>query len=276
MDQTYSESLNAHYGSGVLADRIEAALRAAGTAMPPAPDDLAPLDQFHSGGMRTTKELAERLNPKAGQTIIDVGGGIGGPARTLATLYGCSVTVVDLTESFCEAGERLTKLVGLSDLVTFRHGNALDLPFANESFDLGWTQHATMNIDDKERLYGELHRVIRPGGRLALHEILTGENQPVHFPVPWSREPELSFLRPVTEMRALIASADFEEIEWVDTTESAIAWFQGMSSRQASSPPSPLGIHVLLGPEFSEMARNLLRNLEEGRIAVVQAVFERG
>lgn len=275
MDQGYSDALNAHYGSGRLADRIEAALQAAGSPTTPTPDDLAPLDQFHSGGMHTTKELAERLNPKAGEQVIDVGGGIGGPARTLATLYGCAVTVVDLTESFCEAGEQLTKLVGLSDLVTFRHGNALDLPFVDESFDAGWTQHSTMNIDDKEQLYSELHRVIRPGGRMALHEIMAGPSEPVHFPVPWSRDPALSFLRPAPDIRTLIAESGFEEIQWVETTESARSWFQGWIGRQQASGPSPLGLHVLLGPEFREMGRNMLRNLEEDRIAVVQAVFER-
>jgi SAM-dependent methyltransferase len=275
MDQTYSDSLNAHYGSGRLAERIEAALQAAGTEESLTPNDLAPLDQFHSGGIHTTKELAARLNPKAGETIIDVGGGIGGPARTLAATYGCSVTVVDLTESFCEAGEQLTKLLGLSHLVSFHHGNALDLPFPDESFDTGWTQHSTMNIEDKERLYSELHRVVRPGGRLALHEVMAGPNQPVHFPVPWSRDPALSFIRPVAKMRTLIADAGFNESEWADTTESALAWFQGWIGRQAASGPSPLGLHILLGPEFREMGRNMLRNLEEQRIAIVQAVFER-
>jgi SAM-dependent methyltransferase len=190
-------------------------------------------------------------------------------------LYGCSVTVVDLTESFCETGEQLTELIGLSELVTFRFGNALDLPFADGSFDVGWTQHSTMNIDDKERLYSELHRVIRPGGRLALHEIMAGPNQPVRFPVPWSRDPALSFLQSSSDIRALIAQSGFSEVEWVETTESALAWFQGWIGRQTANGPSPLGLHVLLGPEFREMGRNMLRNLEEDRIAVVQAIFER-
>jgi len=275
MSNDYTDALNAHYGSDRLADRITAALQTVGSPATPTPDDLAPLDQFHSGGMHTTKEMAERVRPIARESVIDVGGGIGGPARILATLYGCSVTVVDLTESFCEAGEQLTTLVDLSDLVTFRHGNALDLPFADQSFDIGWTQHSTMNIDDKERLYGELHRVVRPGGRIALHEIMAGEQQPVHFPVPWSREPSLSFLRPAAEMRTLIADAGFTEVEWVETTQSALVWFQGWNGRQSTSGPSPLGLHVLLGPDFGEMGRNMLRNLEERRISVIQAVFAR-
>lgn len=275
MASTYSDALNAHYGSGRLGDRIAAALREAGKGENPTPDDLAALDQFHSGGIATTKELAERLNPTPHDRVIDVGGGIGGPARTLASLYGCAVTVVDLTESFCEAGAQITALMGLSDRVTFRHGNALDLPFADQSFDLGWTQHSTMNIEDKEHLYAELFRVVRAGGRIALHEIMAGDHQPVHFPVPWSRDPALSFLRPVAEMRSLIAAAGFVEQEWVETTTSTTAWFQGWTERQVAKGPSPLGLHVLLGPEFREMGRNMLRNLAEGRIAVVQAIFNR-
>src|SRR5689334_10536017 len=206
MEQGYSDALNAHYGSGRLADRIEAALQAAGSATTPTPDDLAPLDQFHSGGMHTTKELAERLKPKAGEKVIDVGGGIGGPARTLATLYGCSVTVLDLTEAFCEAGAALTALTGLSDRVSFSHGDALDLPFPDASFDVAWTQHATMNVEDKERLYAEAHRVLRPGGRLSFHEVMAGPVQPIHFPVPWAREPAMSFLRPAAEVRSVLAA----------------------------------------------------------------------
>lgn len=271
----YVKSLSAHYSDGDLTGRILDALRAAGKDVAPTPDDLAPLDQFHIGGKETTRQLAERAGLQPGQTVLDVGGGIGGPARTLASLYDCHVTVLDLTEAYCRAGEMLTELTGLSDRVSFRHGNALDLPIPDEAFDLVWTQHSSMNIEDKERLYAEIHRVLHPGGRLALHEIAAGPVQPVHFPVPWTRDPAFSFLRTPAEIRALLSSSGLAEIVWDDVTPSALAWNRNLAEKTAGSPPRPLGIHVLLGPEMPAMGRNMLRNLAENRIAVIQAVFER-
>jgi SAM-dependent methyltransferase len=169
----------------------------------------------------------------------------------------------------------LTAVTGLSGLVDFAHGDALAMPFPTGVFDLVWTQHSSMNIDDKERLYAEIHRVLRPGGRLALHEVMAGRAQPVRFPVPWARDPAISFLRSPEEICALIRAAGFAEIAWVDVTASATDWYRRWTMRPAPDEPGPLGLHLLLGPEILEMGRNVLRNLEEGRIAVIQGVFDR-
>ena len=128
--------------------------------------------------------------------VLDVGDGLGGPARTLASEFGCAVKVLDLTEEFCRARAAFTTRTGLSDLVSFRHGSALEMPYPDASFDAAWTQHSSMNIADKGRLYGEIHRVLRPDGRLALHEILAGPVSPIYLPVPWARRPELNHLCP--------------------------------------------------------------------------------
>jgi SAM-dependent methyltransferase len=271
----YVKSLSAHYSAGDLTARILDALRAAGKDVAPTSDDLAPLDQFHIGGKQSTRHLAERAGLNAGHSVLDVGGGIGGPARTLASLYGCHVTVLDLTEPYCRAGEMLTDLTGLSDRVSFQTGNALEIPFPDEAFDLVWTQHSSMNIEDKERLYAEIHRVLRPGGRLAMHEIMAGPVQPVHFPVPWTRDPAFSYLRTPVEIRNLLSSSGFAEIVWEDSSPFSLAWFQNWNEKAAATPPGPLGIHVLLGPKMPEMGRNLFRNLAEDRIAVIQAVLTR-
>ena len=208
--------------------------------------------------------------------MLDVGGGIGGPARTLAHEFGCAVTVLDLTEAYCRAGEELTAATGLAGKVSFRQGDAVAMPFPDGAFDLVWTQHSSMNIADKERLYGECRRVLRPGGRLAFHEIMAGATQPVHFPVPWARDPALSFLQPPGEIRAVLNGLGFDEVAWVDTTGSAAAWFRAWAARRAEGgPPPPLGLHLLLGNVFPEMGANMLRNLEEGRVVMVQAVLER-
>ncbi len=274
--QQYAQSVNANYTSGDLGETILAAVRAAGKD-PNAlrPEDLAPVDQFHIGGKQTTRELIERAGLHAGMHILDVGGGLGGPARSLATDVGCTVTVLDLAEEYCKVGEMLTTRMGLSDRVTFQHGDALTMPFADSSFDAVWTQHSTMNIENKERLYAEIYRVLHPGGRLALHEVMAGPVQPIHFPVPWAYDATISFLRPPDVVRLLLKETRFTEIAWVDVTAPALAWFQAGAARQvnASSPP-PLGLHLLLS-DFATRGRNQIRNLAEGRTTVIQGVFAR-
>jgi SAM-dependent methyltransferase len=209
--------------------------------------------------------------------VLDVGGGLGGPARTLARQPGCRVTVLDLTEEYCRVGADLTRRTGLADRVRFQHGNALALPFPAAAFDVVWTQHSSMNVDDKERLYGEIHRVLRPDGRLALHEVMAGPGGAPRFPVPWAREPALSFLRPPAAIRDLLAGLGLRERAWVDVSAPALAWFrERVAAAQAATAPPPLGLHLLLGADAGRMFANMLRNLEEGRIAVIQAVWAQG
>ncbi|HEY8293161.1 MAG TPA: methyltransferase domain-containing protein [Thermomicrobiales bacterium] len=276
-EQHDAQSVSANYTPGDLAEKILAGLRAAGKD-PDAltPEDLAPVDQFHLGGMRTTRELMQRAGIAKGMRVLDVGGGLGGPARTLASETGCTVTVLDLTEEYCTVGEMLTARTGLSDRVTFRHGNALDMPFSDDAFDAVWTQHSTMNIEDKERLYTEIHRVLRPGGRLAMHEVMAGPMQPIHYPVPWARDATISFLRPPEAVRTLLVARGFTEIAWVDVSAPALAAFQEAVARATSTPGgvTPFGVNLLLD-NFAARRRNQVRNLAENRVAVIQGVFER-
>jgi SAM-dependent methyltransferase len=262
-----------HYGRADLQEAIIAGLRQAGVDLDAVtPDDLAGVDQFHIGGKAATLDLARRAGLQATARVLDVGGGIGGTARTLAAKYGCAVTVLDLTEAYCRVGERLTELTRQSDRVAFRHGSAVAMPFADASFDVVWTQHSSMNIADKARLYAEIYRVLRPGGTLVLHEVMAGPTQPVHFPVPWAPEPSISFLRRSDEIRAIIGRLGFVEREWTDTSQEALAWFR---ARVAASTRPPIGLHLLLGPTYSRSQENQLRNLAEGRIVVIEAVFHR-
>jgi ubiquinone/menaquinone biosynthesis C-methylase UbiE len=267
--------VNEHYGRGGLAAMIINALRAAGKDPNALTiEDLAPIDQLHLRGREATLELACLAGITPSMQVLDVGGGLGGPARTLASEFGCALEVLDLTEEFCRAGEVLTARTGLADLVSFRHSSALEMPYPNATFDVAWTQHSSMNIADKERLYVEIRRVLRPGGRLAMHEILAGEVSPIHLPVPWARDPSLSHLRPPEEVRAILKDIGFEELAWTDETTSALRWQQKRPAATPTSPP-PLGIHLVFGNDFGEMLHNQLRNLEEGRISIAQAVLKR-
>jgi ubiquinone/menaquinone biosynthesis C-methylase UbiE len=271
-------SVGEHYASDDLAVAILTALHKAGNDLDSiTAQDLTPVDQLHTRGKDATLELAHLAGITPEMRVLDVGGGLGGPARTLATEIGCSVEVLDVTEEFCRAGEMLTTRTGLGDLVSFRHASALDMPHPDASFDAVWMQHSSMNIADKERLYVELHRVLRPGGHLALHEIMAGPVAPIHFPVPWARGPGISFLRPPEEVRALIVSIGFDESAWVDDTASALRWFRERlaAANAASGELPPLGLHLVLGADLGQMFQNLARNLQEDRVVVVKGVFER-
>jgi ubiquinone/menaquinone biosynthesis C-methylase UbiE len=269
-------AVNRHYGRENLAQSIFDALRAAGKD----PDhltysDLAPVDQFHSRGRDSTLEMARLANLQPGQQVLDVGGGLGGPARLLAAEFGVHVTVHDLTEDFCRVGEMLTRLVGLSNQVSFQAGNALDIPFPDASFDIAWTQHSSMNIENKERLYAEIHRILRPGGLLAIHEIVAGPVQPIHVPVPWASTHDISFLRPAGELRNLIAATGFRETAWLDVTPSSLDWFRQRRAAVAAGALPTANTNLLVRERAGHAFANQTLNLEENRTAIIMATFQR-
>jgi SAM-dependent methyltransferase len=273
MDMVASQGVRDHYGTTSLVRRIDEALRRAGLAVGTVGwADLAPLDQFHVRGLAATWELAEGLGINAGVSLLDVGCGLGGPARFLAATYGCHVTGIDLSQPFIEAARMLTERCGLAGRVTFLQGDALDLLFTDALFDHAWTQHVAMNIADRVGLYMSIHRVLKMGGRLAIYDVALGDGGPLIYPVPWAREAGTSFLRTPEAMRNALAQAGFEEVSWIDKTGIAQAWAADMKAKRQKSP-APLGLEVVMGPEFAEMAENLGRNLLEGRVRIIQAVM---
>jgi SAM-dependent methyltransferase len=259
-----------YWGREHLAESILTALAAAGKDLGALTiDDLAASDHFHGGGKPATLRLARLLAARPGLRVLDVGGGLGGPARTLAVEFGCHVTVVDLTESYVRAARTLTARLGLDHRVSHRVGDALDLPFEAGAFDVVWTQNSGMNIADKRRLYRGFHRVLRPGGLLALQEPMAGPVQPCVFPLMWARESSTSFLRPPAEMRALIAQAGFGERAWEDVTA------ETAGPATADTVPAHSIQRLVMGPALDEIIAAGHRNRTEGRLVSVQAVFER-
>ena len=269
---SHTDKVAQHYDGNGLRERLIAALHAAGLGDKPlTPADLAPLDQFHTRGLAATVELAQAIKIEPAMRVIDIGSGLGGPSRYLASSFGCHVHGIDLSQNFVDAAAYLAERTGLADKVSYHCANALALPCDDEAFDLAWTQHVAMNIADRARLYGEAHRVLRSGAHFAIYDVVAGAGE-LHFPVPWSRGPETSFLVTPESMRATLDQQGFDVISWTDRTDAGVAWFE--SRAQAPAQP-PLGLHLAMGPDFPAMSANLGRNLREGRAGLVQAVLQR-
>jgi SAM-dependent methyltransferase len=260
-----------------LVGRVDAALRTAGLDLDRlTPEDLAPLDQFHTLGLVGTTDLADMAQISATDRVLDVGSGIGGPARYLAATRGCTVVGVDLTNAYVQLATHLTALTRQSNRVSFQCANALRLPFESEAFDVAWTQHVAMNIADRPALYGEIHRVLRPAGRLAIFDVVEGDGRPLHFPVPWANVQAESFLLTSDGMRAVLDASGFAVLQWRDVTEAVTAWLDARRADDPALPQPPLlGIHLLLGPSFRTMLQNLARNAAEGRVRFTMAVLAR-
>lgn len=268
--------VESHYDRPGLEDQILAALVAAGKDLDHLkPEDLAPFDEFHIRGRKATLELAREIGIKPDSKVLDVGSGLGGPSRCLAQEFGCNVTGIDLCLEYCQVAGMLASRLGFASSVRYRHGNALEMPFEDAEFDHLWTQHAAMNIADKNRLYAEMRRVLKPGGTLAIYDILQGECSPLHYPVPWASDPVISFLSTPAQMRNTLEETGFEILVWRDTTETGRSWFRHLGEKISAAGPPPLGIQLLMGADFPLMARNQVRNLEENRIALIEAVVRR-
>ena len=273
MSNPVNAAVQTHYGRPDVGSVILAALEKAGKALDQlTPEDLAPVDEFHIRGRAATLELARAAGLDANKHVLDVGSGIGGTSRCLAMEFGCRVTGIDLTDEYCRAAEMLSSKVGLADLVDYRQGDATNLPFEDGAFDVVWTEHVAMNIPDKTRLYGEMHRVLKPGGTLAIYDVLAGPSEAVLFPVPWARTPDTSFLVQPNELRRLLEDAGFTIADWSDTTEAAHEWFMALAEKIRKEGFPLLGFHLLMGPDFREMAQNQGKNLQERRIVLGQVV----
>lgn len=268
-----NDVIQTHYARPDIGSVILSALEKAGKDLDHlTPEDLAPIDEFHIRGRTATLELARAAGLQANQRVLDVGSGVGGTSRCLAKEFGCHVTGLDLTDEYCRAAAMLTGKTGLSQLIDYRQGDATRLPFDDGVFDVVWTEHVAMNIPDKPLLYTEMHRVLKPGGTLAVYDVLAGPSGPVLFPVPWASTPEASFLVQPDDLRRLLEDAGFTISDWIDTTEAARTWFAALVEKiQREGFPS-LGFHVLLGADFQAMAQNQGRNLQEGRIVLAQVI----
>lgn len=266
-------SLEAHYSVRDVETRILAALRAAGLDPEQrlSPEVLGALDHFHTGGFRASRVLQELAQIRAEDRVLDIGAGLAGAARMLAASPGCRVDCIELSPDYCAGAVLLNRLTGLEDRIEVHRCSALELPFADDSFDAVWMQNVGMNIADKRRLYAEVHRVLRPGGRFAFQEMAAGETASSYFPLPWATHPAENFLISAEEMLSVL-----------DETGFVVDFFEDASNEQLSGPPvggapevtaqAQLSLSVYVD-NLAQKAENATRSLQEGQIQFVRGVF---
>ena len=270
-------SLVDHYETGPILERIMAGLKAAGADdAAPKPDDLKPVDEFHTGGLEATEAFLGPLGITPADYVLDVGSGIGGTARFMAERYGASVQGIDLTPAFVEVAEALSDMVGLGHKTIFTAGSAMEMPFEDASFDLATMMHVGMNIADKPALFAEVARKLRPGGRFALFDIMATGEGAIHFPAPWAGRAEDSFVEAPEAYRAAARAAGLTLVQERDRGGYAKDFFQKViaASANAEAPP-PLGLHLLMGDGAQERYGNAVAAAMSGATRPWEMVFEK-
>ena len=262
-----------HYGSAGIAERVLAAFRdAEGADAPVTPEGLAPFDHFHGRGVVATQEIAAQLALQPGERVLDIGSGIGGPARWFAAKYDVHVTGVDLTPEFCAAAEVLTAATGLADRVRIIQGSALALPVPDGAFDAAYSQNVIMNIADKKLFYREAFRALRPGGRLALSNLCAGPAGEPYFPVPWATTRDTSFLATPEAMRADLLAAGFTIADFRDITPAMREAQRRTRERIDKGDMPKIAVDIIMGEHAREMQWNSIRTIDDGRGTAIEAL----
>ncbi len=273
IDNKNYQGVTRHYDSLNLIKKIEDALALQQKTFASITlQDLAGFDEMHIGGKPASRHLGKKANLQPESLVLDVGSGIGGPARLLAHEFGMQVVGLDLTASYCQLAEKLTRSVGIEGVIGYINGNALCLPFKSKSFDAAWTQHCAMNIKEKSLLYQEIARVLKPTGKLLIHDITAGENKPVIYPAPWASTKENSFLETPESLKNILAQSGFRFDLWENITDNALAWFESLKNRPTTSTSPTLSQKLVLDENLKVRAKNVRKNLYEGRINVIEAI----
>ncbi len=271
---TQENTLLAQYAHGSLLNTIEKALPDLGkTKTNLSISDLAAADEFHIGGRTASEHLFKQVELNSASKVLDIGCGLGGPARFVATKYACEVTGIDLTEEFIDTGNVLSDWVGLSKQVNLFHGSALNMPFAPASFSGAYMLHVGMNISDKTSLFSEVARVLQPQSVFAVYDVMRDKSGELSYPVPWANNSDESFLATATQYVNSLQSAGFEVLGLNSRRDFALNFFEqtAQQNRENGGPP-PLSLHNIILADARLKFQNLASNIVNQLVGPVEII----
>lgn len=262
-----------HYARSDLVAAIREGLACIGkTEATVTAEDLAPVDEFHIGGRAATGAMAQQLGLTREDSLLDIGCGLGGPARQIAAQFGCRVTGIDLTRDYIEAGNVLSGWLQLQDRVSLQEGNALSMPFADKSFSAAYMLHVGMNIADKSALFANVARVLRAGARFSIYDVMRTGDGELPYPLPWASTAATNAIASPTHYRDALSKAGFEIVSERDRRDVALDYFARQKAQAAATGPAPLGVHTLMGARRPEMIRNMSESISDGLIAPLEII----
>jgi len=274
---SYDKSVSDHYLHGNLLNTIEAALPALGKSRETVTiEDLAPVDEFHIGGRLATDNIIQQLDFSDQDYILDVGCGLGGAARYVAAKYKTRVAGIDLTPEYIETGKELCNWLNLDGHVTLELGSALAMPFQDNTFDGGYMFHVGMNIEDKNSLFSEIFRVLKPGSSFGVYDVMRQNDGELVYPVPWATEISTSKLSTPDQYKLSLVDAGFEVASENNRRDFALEFFRQVRAKtEANGGPPPLGLHTLMQGSTAGKIKNMIDNIANGYIAPVEIVVHK-
>jgi len=258
-----SSHLAAQYANPALLEKVMAALEASGLSPKKLrPEDLSGVDEFHIGGRPATERFASALGLLPGMEVLDIGCGIGGAARYLATCHHVKVTGIDITPDFIALGRHFNTWLGLAADVRLAEASALDLPFADNSMDAAIMIHDGMNIADKNALMAEVSRVVKPGGVFGIYDVMLGGNGPVSYPMPWANQAEDSEIAPLQVYEQALKDAGFTPFHLAGRREECLKTFAEIAERRKTEGTPPLNLSLVLKEHSAEKISNIINQLK--------------
>lgn len=263
---TIENKISRHYADKDMLSRIYNALSETGHDLDNLqPEDLMPVEEFHIGGRESTVYAVSKMDLKPEYRVLDIGCGIGGAARYIASHHGCKVDGIDLTPEYIDCGNDLSKSVRLNGKVHLEVASALDIPFPDGIFDAAITLHVAMNIEDREQLYRETARVLKSGAVLCIYDVMKIGKKPLEYPVPWAKTAETSFLKTPEQMQILLEGAGFSITKMENRVEVAKSFFKKQLLAQKASKsdkPPVLGVHLIIREQAKEKFENTQLNID--------------
>jgi len=235
---------------------------------------ISEVDEFHVRGAEVSKELVNEIYLQ-GAKVLDVGCGLGGAARMLAEQFDCHVTGIDLCKEYILTAQKLSELVGLTDKTEFIRANALFLPFADGSFNIVWTQHVQMNIEDKVKFYSEIKRVLNDNGTIVYYDIFTKNGGNIRYPVPWANSAAISFLETVPKLNTILTDLGFVKLQTKDQTPKAKQFLDNKFQKVKTNGLPNLGLNVLMGVSAKKKLVNILKGIEENKIELQSGIYRK-